>query len=420
MLRAQVERLAEELKAYRRRISSGAGASGPSPPRPSVAPTSNFDFDFPRFGTVPEAYYPGVKNSASPSSNAPSRQATGGSASLQQTNGFPDAINGIFSDGFFNAVDRNEFGSIANNGSTTTSPDPLFDFTASSTNPASSNMSQSRSMSQSTASKATSPSVSSMSHKDISSSCGTSPESSSQSPNMQKDKEPQVQSVYRNGFIEERSIPAPDPATTDFNFDWLATQNGGQFDPVLFNDYRDSQAAVVGDGDFTGGFFDDSMPFADYDNFNLDLEPTTTISAPAPSKPSLLEQVAASREGNDEEDAKKLHERCSQTNNPNETVYEKNAMMTAHKIWLVQQLGRIFIGLTNKHYRNQLQNCPKFVSGDFDIDSLCTELSQKATCTETGVAVPKQAVEDALWRLVGENRSDQSSDVANSVLQRTK
>ena len=53
------------------------------------------------------------------------------------------------------------------------------------------------------------------------------------------------------------------PKVGDFGFDFLATQNGGQFDPTLFGDYRESQAAIVGDGDFTSGFFNEAFPFPD-------------------------------------------------------------------------------------------------------------------------------------------------------------
>ena len=46
-------------------------------------------------------------------------------------------------------------------------------------------------------------------------------------------------------------------------FDWLANENNsGQFDPILFGQYRESQDAIVGTGDFTNGFFNDALPFS--------------------------------------------------------------------------------------------------------------------------------------------------------------
>jgi AP-1-like transcription factor len=51
-------------------------------------------------------------------------------------------------------------------------------------------------------------------------------------------------------------------STYDSNgFIWLAQQNGGGFDPVLFGDYRESQTAVVSQ-DF-GTFFNDAFPLPD-------------------------------------------------------------------------------------------------------------------------------------------------------------
>lgn len=51
------------------------------------------------------------------------------------------------------------------------------------------------------------------------------------------------------------------------------------------------------------------------------------------------------------------------------------------------------------------------------MDSLCSELSAKAKCTETGVAVPKEAVEAALWKLAG-NPSDVASQQQSQPAQK--
>ena len=46
-------------------------------------------------------------------------------------------------------------------------------------------------------------------------------------------------------------------------FDLLANEySSGQFDPILFGQYRESQDAIVGTGDFTNGFFNDALPFS--------------------------------------------------------------------------------------------------------------------------------------------------------------
>jgi len=65
-------------------------------------------------------------------------------------------------------------------------------------------------------------------------------------------------------------------------------------------------------------------------------------------------------------------------------------------------------------YRSELQSCPKFKSGELDIDGLCTELSKKATCSETGLQVPKDVVEATLWKLVGNDQE------ASQLMQRAK
>ena len=64
--------------------------------------------------------------------------------------------------------------------------------------------------------------------------------------------------------------------------------------------------------------------------------------------------------------------------------------------------------------RKQLQDDPKFKSGNVDIDALCAELSAKAKCTETGVRVPKGAVEEALRNLAG-NSSDSKQQADGQI-----
>ena len=126
-------------------------------------------------------------------------------------------------------------------------------------------------------------------------------------------------------------------SSSDLNnsFDWLAAQNGGQFDPVLFGDYRESQAAVVGNSEFSGGFFDDSLTFPDLnDPFNFNMATDRTISAPitassaaksAPTKPDLMEQVRRQREGIEEETSVRAASDHSRE--------DTKTLMTCHTIW---------------------------------------------------------------------------------------
>lgn len=71
------------------------------------------------------------------------------------------------------------------------------------------------------------------------------------------------------------------------------------------------------------------------------------------------------------------------------------------QITLIPFLPRSSHHLLTLNTRTELQTCPKFLSGDLDIDALCSELSAKATCSETGMQVPKDVVEKVLWRLAG-------------------
>jgi len=151
------------------------------------------------------------------------------------------------------------------------------------------------------------------------------------------------------------------------DFDWFANQNGGQFDPVLFGDYREPQNAIVGDGDFTGGFFNDAMPTMDFTSpFNwADLTAPTGLT-PATQKPNPMEQADALQAGIDEEVV------------PGD---DSSQLMSCHKIW------------------DKLQERQDFKDGSLDIDGLCSELRAKARCSETGVVIDQKDVNHALERL---------------------
>lgn len=100
-------------------------------------------------------------------------------------------------------------------------------------------------------------------------------------------------------------------------FDYFANQNGGQFDPTLFGEYRDTQNAIIGDGDFTGGFFNDAFLNAGYGS------PFHFGDTPAVQKPNPLEEIERIQDGEDEVV-------------PGEDI---NSMLNCHKIWLVTLLS---------------------------------------------------------------------------------
>lgn len=117
---------------------------------------------------------------------------------------------------------------------------------------------------------------------------------------------------------------------SDFNnFDWLSSQNGGQFDPVLFGDYRESQDNILGTGDFSGGFFDEAIPPLDDSLFN-DFMPAPAKSPvqPQPAKrPNLMEQVEQQRDGTDTDAFNEIM--------MNKIEQKATKMMTCPEVWYV-------------------------------------------------------------------------------------
>jgi AP-1-like transcription factor len=90
---------------------------------------------------------------------------------------------------------------------------------------------------------------------------------------------------------------------TDFNhfggidgnagFDWLAQQNGGQFDPQLFGDYREPQDHILANANF-----DDLLADVDADFFvPYNMPPVLT---PATQKKSLMAEIDAKQDADDE------------------------------------------------------------------------------------------------------------------------
>ena len=173
----------------------------------------------------------------------------------------------------------------------------------------------------------TSPSASSGSHAEGTSSCGTSPEPSIDSPGPRKGSEGAI-GITRNGKgqvdsegetafckllstacgTKENPIPlkmshsnnassAVNALTTGNDFlgiDWMAHQNGGVFDPILFSDYRDPQENVMS-GDF-GAFFNDAFPVTD-----LQTPTNAMLESKLPPKKSLMEEIEEQQSGKEPE-----------------------------------------------------------------------------------------------------------------------
>lgn len=341
-----------ELREYRKRLSSNStGISRPAG-FPSLLshnnspPSSNFQFEFPRFGALPGSQIFNTNGSlsngdkGSPSAAKPASQnavpgvlARQGSAGrsvspTSQQNGVrsPDKASPASATDSYNSPGLNGLPRKSSGGrgstSSSTGTQRVFQF---------------NSTSHSNSSTNDSPSASSVSQYGANSSCGTSPEPSHTSPG--NDRSHELSCAVTEGetsFCEKLNMacgnprnpipralsnsngtPAANSNTTDsFGIDWLASQNNNQFNPTLFGDYREPQAAVVGDGDFTGGFFNDAFPTADFGSpFNFD-----NNQSPAISKSNPMEAIDKIQDGDDDEVV------------PGE---DPNQLLSCHKIWFV-------------------------------------------------------------------------------------
>jgi AP-1-like factor len=171
---------------------------------------------------------------------------------------------------------------------------------------------------------------SSMSHGALDSSCGTTPESSADSPDNRKSSETTLNTIKeetkrqndiggKEAFCNEwakacdkTANPFPpiskesnnalapsnfvhSPAADVNGFNWMAQQNDGQFDPVLFGDYRDPQDNVLSNNTF-GDFFNDAFPLQDFGSpYN-----TGEFTSPQPKR-DLMQEIEVVKNGGPEE-----------------------------------------------------------------------------------------------------------------------
>lgn len=77
--------------------------------------------------------------------------------------------------------------------------------------------------------------------------------------------------------------------------DWMAQQNGGQFDPILFGDYRDPQENILNNSTF-GGYFNDAFLAQDFNSpFN-----TGDVIASPPPKRDLMKEIELQQNGTED------------------------------------------------------------------------------------------------------------------------
>jgi len=372
LLRAQVERLQVELREYRKRLSwmtSGSGISAMSA-IPSAhsrgaygLQNNEFLFDFPKFGDLPGSHlFNGQSNKNDQSKAKGQAPRAPGVLSRDGLNNLPNGTSG------------QSTSSTPTNSSTPTGPGSVKSHYAGSsgTTPGSTtstrapynNMKQFAHSTHET-SNSDSPSSSSDSHQSqLLSSNGTSPEPSLSSPPEAKPHD-SVNSCDIHGINAARdkskshSVSSDKPASVEdpVAFDWLAQQNGGQFDPVLFGDWREPQDAVLSQ-DF-GSFFNDAFPLPDLGSPSHNLSEAAAQQQP---KKDLIAQIDS---------------RLDEEVVPGE---DKSQMLSCTKIW------------------DRLQSMEKFRNGEIDVDNLCSELRTKARCSEGGVVVNQRDVDDIMGR----------------------
>ncbi|KAJ5666639.1 AP-1-like transcription factor napA [Penicillium macrosclerotiorum] len=395
LLRAQVERLQVELREYRKRLSWMTSSNGisamsaiPSAHSRGAYGLQNNDllFDFPKFGDLPGSHlFNGQANKNDQPKKDGSNRAPG-VLSRDTLNGFQNFHASRAGDASKSnastptgpgSAKSNSAGSYGTPGSSTSIKTPY------------NNLKPSTGSTNDTATS-DSPSSSSDSHQSqLLSSSGTSPEPSLNSPPEAKPHDSGNICGIHGSINGEESFCAklgmacgninnPIPAARDQNskpqsvssdqpvssstedpvgFDWLAQQNGGQFDPVLFGDWREPQDAVLSQ-DF-GSFFNDAFPLPDLGSPSHNLSEAAVQQAP---KKDLIAQIDS-----------KLEEEVV----PGE---DKSQMLSCTKIW------------------DRLQSMEKFRNGEIDVDNLCSELRTKARCSEGGVVVNQRDVDDIMGR----------------------
>ena len=185
---------------------------------------------------------------------------------------------------------------------------------------------------------ADSPSASSMSHGGLESSCGTTPEPSADSPEYRKQSEVTLNTINEDfatasdqgketlcrewakecdksinpvsrTMYDSNTPSAPSAAMKapglENGIDWLAQQNGGQFDPVLFGDYRDPQDNIMNSnlGEFFGDAFfaqDFGTPFNTGELLSEPQQSQQSMSPPAPPMTDLMKECEAAQNANDD------------------------------------------------------------------------------------------------------------------------
>lgn len=381
-LRTQLEKMNTELAEYKKRLTvvnnnvrsmpSSSGASVFGSNLVNNLSDINFQFEFPKFGVLPGPQQTSpTGNGRSPSVPSPSNSFSTQPTSRQMSDkATPASTKGRQS----SESDKEALAKVSSIISSIPSYESFFN-NASRTSLDSANFSLGGTNSGSPASASSNSNAGGPS-----SSCGTSPEPFTQSPMGFKP----VDTLTTIG--EEHSGLTSDKANNQLgfgtfdatNFDWLAQQNGGQFDPQLFGGYREPQDNILAHTTFDDTFFNDAFDADFITPFNM-----------APSSPKLAKKNICA-----EIDARKEEE----DNTIVGTVNGK--LLTCNNIWYALSPQPTMLHMLTAR-RERLQNCPKVQSGDIDLDGLCSDLQKKAKCGGTGAVVDEKDFKAVMWKHLG-------------------
>ena len=163
------------------------------------------------------------------------------------------------------------------------------------------------------------------------------------------------------------------PSVDIAGFDWMAQQNGGQFDPVLFGDYRDPQDNILNNS--FGDFFNDAFPLNDFST------PYNTSDSPEqPPKNDFLKEIAVTQNGNPKETA---------------PAGDAKQFVTCDKLWYVSIASFVDPTLTVT-IRDRVQQSDRGNLGEAEMDDLCSQLKSKAKCSGKGAVIAQKDVDDIL------------------------
>ena len=153
----------------------------------------------------------------------------------------------------------------------------------------------------------------------------------------------------------------------------MAQQNGGQFDPVLFGDYRDPQDNIL---NTFGDYFNDAFPLNDFASpYNAE----DIVSQPG--KKDFMKEIEVQRNGSPNKmpqaEADKQYLKCDQ-------------------LWFVFLHVFQYRLLTTLLFRDRVKTSTKAQSGETEMDDLCSQLKSKAKCSGKGVVIEEKDVDDIL------------------------